>query len=99
MELLLFTINKDTDTPENITKAKPARHNNPSIEDLHKNLMIITDGKDTAQITGLSDKSLLELIAETGTNLQDTWKTEKHFTSWLCLSPGKNQSGKRNKKK
>ena len=98
MELLLFTINLDIDTPKNITKAKPARHNNPNIENLHKNLMIITGGKDPAQITGLSDKSLLELIAETGTNLQDTWKTEKHFTSWLCLSPGKNQSGKRNKK-
>ena len=66
MELLLFTINLDIDTPKNITKAKPARHNNPNIENLHKNLMIITGGKDPAQITGLSDKSLLELIAETG---------------------------------
>ena len=98
MEVLLSTITKDKGTPDNFTKAKPARHNNPNIKELHKNLMIITEGKDPAQITGLSDKSLLELIAETGTNLQDTWKTEKHFTSWLCLSPGKNQSGKRNKK-
>ena len=46
--------------------------------------------------TGLTDKSLLDLIAETGTDLT-RWKTEKHFTSWLCLTPGKHQSSKKNK--
>ena len=98
IQKLLSIITEDKPTPPDITKAKPARHNNPNIEDLHQSLMKITDGKDPAQITGLSDKSLLELIAETGTNLESTWKTEKHFTSWLCLSPGKHQSGKSNKK-
>lgn len=47
-------------------------------------------------VTGLTDKSLLDLIAETGTDLS-RWKTEKHFNSWLCLAPGKHQSGKKNK--
>ena len=46
--------------------------------------------------TGLTDKSLLDLIAETDTDLT-RWKTEKHFTSWLCLTPWKHQSGKKNK--
>lgn len=27
------------------------------------------------------------------------WPSEKHFTSWLGLSPGQNNSGKRNKSK
>ena len=60
--------------------------------------MKLTGGKDPSQITGLTDKTLLELIGEVGTDLS-AWKTEKHFTSWLCLAPGKHQSGKSNKKR
>jgi hypothetical protein len=60
--------------------------------------MKLTGGNDPSQITGLTDKTLLELLAETGTDLSK-WKTEKHFTSWLCLAPGKHQSGKKNKKR
>ena len=39
-------------------------------------------------------------MAETGSDLTK-WPTEKHFTSWLGLSPGQNDSGKkkRNAKK
>jgi transposase len=97
LELLLRLITKETPPPDNMTKGKPARHNNPKIDDLHTHLMKMTDGKDPAQITGLSDKSLMELIAETGTDLKATWKTEKHFVSWICLAPTKHQSGKSNK--
>jgi len=95
---LLETINQDKTTPPNITKAKPVRHNEPKIDKLHEHLMKLTGGKDPSQITGLSDKALMELISETGTDLSK-WKTEKHFTSWLCLSPSKHQSGKSNKKR
>ncbi len=59
--------------------------------------MKLTGGKDPSQITGLSDKILMELMAEIGVDLTK-WKTAKHFTSWLCLSPGENQSGKSNKR-
>lgn len=95
---LLETINQDKTTPPNITKAKRVRHNEPKIDKLHEHLMKLTGGKDPSQITGLSDKALMELISETGTDLSK-WKTEKHFTSWLCLSPSKHQSGKSNKKR
>ena len=41
----------------------------------------------------------INLIAETGTNLQKHWMTEKHFSSWAALSPNMHQSGKTNKKR
>jgi transposase len=96
-ELLeLITIN--TPTPPEIKPPKHIRHNAPQVDNLHEMLMKLTGGNDPSRITGLTDKTLLELLAETGTDLSK-WKTEKHFTSWLCLAPGKHQSGKRNKKK
>lgn len=36
----------------------------------------------------------MQLLSETGSDLT-RWPTEKHFTSWLALSPGQNNSGKR----
>lgn len=98
IQQLLEIINRDKTTPPKITKAKRVRHNEPKIDKLHEHLMKLTGGKDPSQVTGLSDKALLELIAETGTDLT-RWKTEKHFTSWLCLCPSKHQSGKSNKRR
>ena len=96
-ELLeLITIN--TPAPPVIKPPKRIRHNAPQVDNLHEMLMKLTGGNDPSQVTGLTDKTLLELLAETGTDLSK-WITEKHFTSWLCLAPGKHQSGKRNKKK
>ena len=95
---LLETINKDKPTPQNPTHARHVRHNDIQIDNLHEHLLKLTGGNDASQITGLSDKLFLELIGETGTDLTK-WKTEKHFTCWLGLSPSKHQSGKSNKKK
>jgi transposase len=85
--------------PSNIKKPKSIRHNAPKIHELHTKLMKLTGGKDPSQITGLNDKTLLELIAETGLDLERSWKTKKHFTSWLALSPTMHQTGKSNKKR
>lgn len=98
IEELLNRLTKDKAEPKNIKPPKTIRHNAPQINDLHLMLMKLTGGKDPSQVTGLTDKTLLELIAETGTDLSQ-WKTEKHFTSWLCLAPGKHQSGKKNKRR
>lgn len=38
----------------------------------------------------------MQLLAETGPDLT-RWPSEKHFTSWLGLSPGQNNSGKKRK--
>lgn len=96
---LLEQVTDDLPTPPVITPPKPIRHNAPTIDDLHLKLMKLTTGNDPSRITGLTDKTLLELIAETGLDLAATWKTEKHFTSWLALAPSMHQSGKSNKKR
>ena len=61
--------------------------------------MIITEGKDPTTITGMNDKTLLEVIAATGLELEKNWRTKKHFTSWLALCPNMHRSGKSNKKR
>ena len=43
-------------------------------------------GVDATRIDGLDENTVLEVIAETGTDLSK-WKTAKHFTSWLRLAP------------
>jgi transposase len=87
----------DKDLP---AKRKPVRHNKPDVDDLGANLMDIFDGKDATRISGITDYTWLQLLAETGTDLSK-WPTAKHFTSWLGLAPGQHNSGKmkRNKRK
>jgi len=86
-------INKDKAEPEQMGKAKKIRNNQPQIEDYHKKMVTVMDGKDLTALPGITDYNLLQLIGEIGTDLSK-WPTEKHFTSWLGLSPGKNSSGK-----
>jgi len=49
-------------------------------------------GIDLTRIHGIGPSIALALIAECGTDLS-RWPTEKHFTSWLSLSPGCKISG------
>lgn len=42
---------------------------------------------DLTQITGISNYTALKIISEIGIDISK-WKTVKHFTSWLGLSPG-----------
>ncbi|WP_428505096.1 IS110 family transposase [Roseateles sp.] len=49
-------------------------------------------GTDLTLIHGIGPSIALSLVAECGTDLSK-WPTEKHFTSWLCLSPGCKISG------
>jgi len=43
-------------------------------------------------VDGFGENNLLGIIAETGVDMTQ-WKTEKHFTSWLRLSPNNKISG------
>ncbi len=60
----------------------------------------IFKGKDATVISGITDYTWMQLLSEIGSDLTK-WPSEKHFTSWLGLSPGQNDSGKkkRNAKK
>ncbi|MCP3663658.1 MAG: IS110 family transposase [Gammaproteobacteria bacterium] len=49
-------------------------------------------GVDLTAIDGISDITALKVIAETGTDM-NRWNSEKHFSSWMGLSPGNKISG------
>jgi transposase len=76
--------------------AKPAKHpkkkavNAPKF-DVEKYIVQIT-GVDLFAVNGFNTNNLLGIIAETGLDMEK-WKTEKHFTSWLRLSPNNKISG------
>jgi transposase len=77
-------------------KPKPIRHNKPDINNLHEMLLGI-HGANPTVLPGLTDYSLMRLTAELGNNI-DQWPNVKSFVSWLGLAPGRNQSGKMNKR-
>ena len=76
------------------TAAKRPGVNAPQIPGLHGLLVRLCGGKDLTVLPAHTDYSLLQLVAEVGTDLS-RWETEKHFTAWLGLAPGSHQSGKR----
>lgn len=49
-------------------------------------------GIDLTEIFGISELTVTEIIAETGTDMSK-WASEKHFTSWLNLAPNTRTSG------
>lgn len=81
-----------------LDQPKPARHNQPQIEDLHKLLVVANGGRDAATISAFSDKMFLKLTGEIGTNV-DAWPSSDHFASWLGLSPHHAQTGKTKRRK
>ena len=67
--------------------------NAPDIAHLREILAQMCGGQDLTQLPALTHYGVLQLIGEVGTHL-DVWPTEKHFTAWLGLAPGNNDSGK-----
>jgi len=83
-------------TPTAGGKRKAIRHNRPDIKNLGDHLLTIFGGKDASVMSGITDYTWLQVYSEVGSDLS-RWQTEKHFTSWLGLSPGQNHSGKKRK--
>jgi hypothetical protein len=67
------------------TPAKPARHHNPDIQDLHTSMVQLYEGVDLNSIAGINDVTMLRLISETGSDLS-RFPTKKHFISRLGLT-------------
>ena len=80
--------------PQSAGTPKRLGKNAPQIDDLNRLLKQVCGGRDVTAVAGIADGLLVQLIAETGTDMAP-WQTEKDFTSWLGLSPGTAQSGKR----
>ena len=49
-------------------------------------------GVDLTRINGIDALTALKVVAEIGLDMT-RWPTEKHFASWLSLSPGSHTSG------
>jgi transposase len=49
-------------------------------------------GVDLTKIDGIDSNTVLKVISEIGVDMA-RWKSEKHFTSWLGLSPGSKVTG------
>lgn len=94
---VLQTINKEKDIADPEAPRKPIRHHKPRVENLGGHLLKIFGDKDASSLAGVTDYSWLQIYSETGDDLT-RWPSEKHFTSWLCLSPGQNNSGKKKRR-
>ena len=96
IQQVLDQINGDQEPPTG--SRKEIRHNRPNIENLGGHMLSIFAGKDACLMPGITDYTWLQVYSETGNDLS-RWPTEKHFTSWLGLSPGQHHSGKSKKSK
>ena len=74
-----------------INGKKPKKNKNSPKFDLQQSLYN-TAGVDCTQIPGLSELSVQTIISEVGLDM-DKWSTEKHFVSWLGLSPANKITG------
>ena len=97
IQQVLQTINQDKHLSAG-GKRKPIRHNRPEVSELDKHLLTAFGGRDATLLPGITDYSWLQLYSELGEDLT-RWPTEKHFTSWLGLAPGQNNSGKKKQNK
>lgn len=76
----------------NTAARKPIRHNKPQIKYLGDHMLNLFQGRDATILPGTTDYTWMQIYSETGSELSSR-PTEKHFTSWLGLSPGQNSSG------
>jgi transposase len=89
---LLDEIGKDYRDIVVESPACPSRHHSPFIPDLHIKVVQINNGVDLSTIAGINDATMLRLVGEVGNDMS-RFKDEKHFVSWLGLSPKNKQSG------
>lgn len=94
---VLEKINQDRNLPSVDEKRKPIRHHKPEVDNLDGHLLAIFGGQDATKLPGLTDYSWFRIFTEVGSDMSK-FKSAKHFTSWLGLAPGQNNSGKKKKK-
>jgi transposase len=76
---------------QNLPPSKKAKSKNTPQFDVRGELYQMT-GVDLTGIDGLNESSVLKILSETGADIS-SWPTEKHFCSWLGLSPGNKVTG------
>jgi transposase len=99
IEAVLKELNVQQPAPQRAEKRKIkiTRHNPPKIDDLYGELLTACGGHDAQLLPAMGPLTWMKLVGELGTDLSH-WKSEKHFTGWLGLSPGRSRSGKRSRR-
>jgi transposase len=87
-EGLLDTV---SESPVEIKSSSKKKNKNTPRANIRKYLYHI-HGVDVTEIYGMGELSALQIFAETGTDLSK-WENEKHFVSWLNLSPNNKVTG------
>ena len=77
--------------PDDLPSVKKRKNKNGLAFDVRSELYRMT-GVDLTRIDGMDEHSVLKVLSETGTNMS-AWPTEKHFASWLTLSPSNKITG------
>ena len=77
--------------PDDLPPARQRKNKNGLAFDVRRELYRMT-GVDLTRIDGMDENSVLKVLAETGVDMT-AWPTEKHFASWLGLSPGNKITG------
>ncbi|HKU39361.1 MAG TPA: IS110 family transposase [Polyangiales bacterium] len=97
VEQLLRSITTKLPIPPNpppTPRSARAPRNNDFRFEARSPLYTLTGGIDITQLPGISPHNGLRLLSEIGTDMK-RFKTEKHFVSWLTLSPHVKASGGR----
>jgi transposase len=92
IERHLRRLDQAGDAPPPPAPKKPKGHSKNGLAfDARSPLSRLT-GVDLTEINGLSESTVLTVLAETSLDLS-AWPNEKQFSSWLGLSPGSKVSG------
>ncbi len=78
------------DTPLPKARRRTKHRNEPDFA--MRDALYTLTGVDLTQINGFGPYTALRLVGECGDDMSK-WPTQKHFTSWLSLSPGNKISG------
>ena len=93
IEQVVAALNASRPTPQAPLPKARTRTKQPNAVNFDvRSAMYQLAGTDLTQIHGIGPFLALRLVAECGTDLT-RWRTAKHFTSWLTLSPGCKISG------
>lgn len=73
-------------------KKQPVKSNKNNLSFDAKEILQQITGTDLTDIFGINDSTAIEILSETGLNM-NKWPTSKHFTAWLNLAPNNKISG------
>jgi transposase len=93
IERYMRQIEGDNDNDRDVPAAsKPKGYSKNGFDFDVRNELYRLTGVDLTEINGMSENNVLTIISETGIDM-NAWPSEKHFASWLGLSPGNKITG------